>query len=334
MPTDATAAVLLGHTPAAAPIVRLVAPPGGRTFTAAGQPHRVKAITAFNLHRRFADGEDVTPFLRMMQDHELNQLRGFLYTPAKFWHADAWNEPSIGACEDFADLLASYGFYWELCYVTDDRQDAAWLAATYAHALDRRLNILHELVNEPSVGAKADLLDVGALACPWTNGEYDRKARIRGTYGVDHTPRDREWARKAKNLEERFAGGGPDAPSDPKFPYPWVADEPGKPGSDVPADPPSFVAYFAIASAYGGGTYHYESGKLGKLPQTPDEWACLKAAAQGLNAFPVDVTRYPYVHDKADETTSGSLRTYRWGPYGVRVPSPDRPLTAPVLMGV
>jgi len=324
-----------------APITRLSAPAGSRTFRRCdtGARHRSKAITAFPLHAHFAAGIDVRPFLRMVQDEQLNEIRGLLYTPVAFWGANAWAAPPVTACCDFADLLAEdFGLWWECCYVTDDRPDARTIANQYAALLDGCPNVSHELVNEPARLPKAQLLTFDFTPQnPWTNGEYDRKDRIRGTYGNGHEPRDPEWARKAKNLEERFSGGGPDARTDPAFPKPWRSDEPAKPGIDVAPIPDNYLAHAAIASCYGGGCYHYESGKYGLLPQTADEWACLRAFARGLNAFPLDVADYAYEHQTpwtdADEQATGSLRTYRWGPYGVRVPPVTGTMTAPVLIG-
>jgi hypothetical protein len=310
-----------------------IAPPttrltiSGQIFYQDGHPWRWKGITAFGLAHRYCAGEDIEPFLTAAKG--FNLLRVFLYVE---WPDTGWTAPEDECLRRFTDMAGHRGFYVELTLLTGVKpiDQAQSLVTHYFTLLDDQPNVLIELVNEPHLYGKPD---TSQLAVPvdthllWTSGDYDPADRMHGKYGVAHTPRDNEWPRKAHDLFEYFHGGGPGTPADPPHAFPIVADEPQRPDQAgyVAAD---FAAYFGVSSLLGaGGTFHFESGKYGK-PPTPQEADCAAAALKALDFYPADAPLGGYSHDVPDEQATGSLRSYKVGPYKVRV----RPTNGDVLV--
>jgi hypothetical protein len=198
-------------------------------------------------------------------------------------------------------------------------------------AMQDEPNFLTEYVNEPghagqweSAAPIDDLAAPSIGSIPFATGEYAYDTTKRqGTYGCIHTDRDDpcNTARKAKGVLDMWDIAK----------IPWVGDEPAKP-QDISYRADCFLALFGIYGLFGaGGTFHTLGGQFGQLPDDR-ELACAKAAIQGLTAFPASTpNNYGYVHDTNDEAATGSLRTYRAGPFGVRVcPSPPHA----ILIGV
>ena len=303
--------------------------------TADGAPWRWRGVSAFQLLDRFARGEDLEPFLRAYQG--FNLLRVWPYVPVKDWGAAAWDTPDVATINAFVAAMGDQGWYVEITLLTDD--DPARLA--WAQALVPQLapapNLLLECANEPTTHK---VIDTPALrpvlaASPFlhSSGDYEDSSRFYGDYLTAHTARDAEWPRRAHDALEYYNGGGPNAPSDPAHRCPVVLDEPAK-LEDVSGDRVAdWLAYFAAASLLGAGaTFHSQTGKVAQ-PPTDAEAALAAAALQGLLAFPADAPLGAYQHDTADEAASGSLRTYRVGPYGVRI-RPRDPSVTPILLGV
>lgn len=289
----------------------------GRIFrTADGQPWRWRGVSAFKLLDRFARGEDVSSFLNAYKGYNL--LRVWPYVPAKDWGAKAWDAPPAGVIRDFVQAMGARGFYVELTLLTDDDTGRLAWAKALVPQLGAPPNLLLEAGNEPTTHKSIDTAALRgvlqASGCLYASGDYEDSARAYGSYGVFHSSRDDQWPRRAHDALEYFAGGGPNAPTDPAHRYPWVADEPAK-LQDVGGDRVSdWRAYFGAASLLGAGaTFHSETGKYA-LPPTPEEAQLAAAALEGLNAFPADAPNGPY--SRPDDA---SLRTYIVGNSMVRI---------------
>lgn len=300
----------------------------GKLFMQGGQPWRWKGVTCFPCVNRFERGGNIQPFLDAFKGYNL--LRVFLWVPVEDWHDTAWGIPSDDGLHRFLDYVGQRGWYVELTLITyaTPVTNAQRMVDHYFTEFERHTNLLIELVNEPSVGRKLDArqIHVPATSVLWTTGgtidgsPVDPASGER--YGVAHTPRDGEWPRKAHDLMEYYNGGGPEAPSDPAHHYPWVADEPIRP-DQAGFNEGDYEAYFgASALLSGGATFHFSSGKFMQLP-TADEARCAAAALRGLDFFPPDAPlgNYSRVDDQ-------SLRTYKVGPYTVRI----RPASGAILL--
>lgn len=322
--------LLLGdHAPVAAPH-RLDRPATDRRiFRVNGQPWRYKGVTAFMLAELFRQGADILPFVRLYTGLGFNTFRVLANKPPAGSYP-SWVTPPLDVAVAFTRAMAAEGAYVEWT-LFGSRVDASFVPS-WIDAFRSEPNVLVEGVNEPGHADQyPDTSAIDALVLPrrgdlpYATGDYAWDATIRrGTYGTIHTDRAAdpyETARKAKGVLEMY---------DSIAPIPWVGDEPGKP-QDLGYQVDAFVALFAIYGLFGaGGTFHTLSGQFGQLPSDA-ELACAKAAVQGLDAFPADAPNQGgYVHDTADEAATGSVRTYRSGPYGVRV----RPTNGSILIGV
>jgi hypothetical protein len=297
----------------------------GPIFLSNGQPWRWKGISAFKLARLFADGQDIDGFLSDFAG--FNVLRVFDYTPAKDWGAEAWDSCTPDQWRAFIAHVNARGFYVEIVLLTDDDPARIGLAETIVRALRsvRPFCFLVEVGNEPDTHKAINTATLRDLCMTGTqflcsSGNYEDSRHWYGTYGTAHTGRDGEWPRRAHDLFDYFHGGGPNFPEEPACRVPWVADEPAKP-SDVGGNrEQDFLAYFASASLLGGGaTYHFEGGKFGRRPNDEEKrFAAL--ALEGLNAFPADAPLGAY---SREDEHGDTLRTYRVGPYTVRVRPTD-----------
>jgi hypothetical protein len=238
------------------------------------------------------------------------------------WTTDGWDSPPAEAVVAFVRAMAALGWYIELTLLTDDNParigPAMQLVAVLAAA--RLSNLLLEIGNEPETNKNIQTTALRA-ACEasgylFSSGNYENSAHYFGSYLTDHSPRDGEWPRKAKNAREYYDGGGPNAPTDPAHHVPIVEDEPAKWQDVGGPNVTDWRAYFGVASINGAGaTFHSESGKQA-LPPTVEEAQLAVAALEGLTAFPEDAPLGGY--RRIDEG-AGSLRTYIIGGYMVRV---------------
>lgn len=295
----------------------------GRIFRLAdGQAWRWRGVSAFQLLDRFARGDDITPVLEAYRG--FNLLRVWCYTPTKDWGSKAWDVPTADQARAFLAFVGARGWYVELTLLTDDDPARLAWARGFAPALAGLPNVLLEIGNEPETHKAIDTAAlvpvIYALGVPWTTGNYEDAAKMRGTYGVAHTARDGEWPRRVHDLLDYYQGGGPNAPSDPAHHFPIIADEPAK-LQDVSGNrPQDWLAYFAAASLLGGGaTFHSETGKYGQ-PPTADEAVLAAAALRGLTAFPADAPNGGY--SRTDEG-GATLRTYTVGGCTVRIRPTD-----------
>jgi len=305
------------------PVQRL-ATDGSRIFRAAAQPWRWRGVTAFQLLDRFAQGEDVEPFLSIFSARDYNLLRVFWYTPEADWHETAWDPAPRDAVVRFCRHVEPLGWRVELVLLTDDSPSRAAAARQLVSALPLDLgNLLLEIGNEPQIHKHIDTAALKAVcdASGYLYASGDSAAQHFGAYVTAHTARDGEWPRRAHDLLEYYDGGGPDAPTDPPHRMPCVADEPIRPDQAgfVALD---FYAYAAACSLLGAGaTFHFESGKFGRLP-TDAELRCAEAFARGLTVFPPTAPLWAY-----RRPVEQSLRTYVVGRWMVRIrpTTPDAP---------
>ena len=323
--------------PAAPAVLQPLRADGKILRTADGAAWRWRGFSAFRLLDRFARGEDLEPFLTPYAVLGFNLLRVWPYVPAKDWGAAAWDTPDTTTINAFVAAMGQQGWYVELTLLTDDDPARLQWAQALVPQLAPAPNLLLEAGNEPTTHKQIDthalqgfLNGSGFL---YASGDYEDSSRFYGTYLTAHTGRDAEWPRRAHDLLEYHNGGGPNTPADPAHRCPCVADEPPK-LEDVSGDRATdYLAYGGACALLGGGcTFHSETGKHA-LPPTPEEQTLASALAAGLLAFPADAPLGPYQHDTADEAASGSLRTYRVGPYGVRI-RPRDPSVTPILIGV
>jgi hypothetical protein len=240
-----------------------------------------------------------------------------------------WDTPSLDTMMAFVRWMAGQGAMVELTLFGSQVNPV--FVPSWLDALQGEQNVLIELVNEPGHAgqwATADPIQDLAMpsigTIPYATGDYTYDASIRrGTFAGIHTDRDDpcNTARKAKGVLDMWDVAK----------IPWVGDEPAKP-QDIGYRVDCFLSLFAIYGLFGaGGTFHTLSGQFCQMPDS-NELACAKAAIQGLTAFPASTPNdYGYVHDTNDEALTKSLRTYRAGPFGVRV-CPDP--AYPILIGV
>lgn len=316
-----------------APPIPQLHPDGPIWRDAAGHPWRWKGVSAFQLLDRFAKGEDIGPFLKTYRGY--NVLRVWLYVPVADWGAAAWSAPDAATIRAFVARVQRDGFLVELTLLTDDDPAKLAWAQQLVPQLGGLTGVFLEAGNEPTthknINTAALIPAMQASGLPWTTGNYENAALMRGVYGVTHTQRDREWPRRAHDLMEFFNGGGPNAPSDPAHHIPIVADEPTK-LQDVSGDRlKDWRAYFATCSLLGAGaTFHSETGKFAQLP-TPDEAQLAAVALEAMDAFPADA---PLGHYSRPDEGPGSLRTYIVGGYMVRIrpttPAAPQPGWAPL----
>lgn len=272
-----------------------VTPAGAIFHRPDGAPWRYRAVSAFRLCRRFADGEDIQPFLDAYRGW--NALRVWDYV-GPGWGADAWDACTPAQWLAFIQHANARGFLVELTLLTDDDPARIEPARRLVRALGQvpTLALVLEAGNEPTTHK---LIDTHALrgtlesaVFPHSSGDYEDSTRWYGTYYTCHTARTHDWVRRAHDLLEFFTGAGPDQPTHP-HPVPCLGDEPGK-LQDVGAIPTEWRAYFGACALLGGGAcFHAETGKHARVP-TDAERRVAAEALVGLLAFPADAPLGPY----------------------------------------
>lgn len=300
----------------------------GPIFLSNGQPWRYKAVSAFRLCRRFADGENIDGFLDDYAGY--NVLRVWDYTPVKDWKGDAWESCSPEQWIAFLRYVNARGWRVELTLLTDD--DSARLeparrlvaALKKADGIGQTFGLLLEAGNEPTTHKAIDTAALRRVleqsSFPYCSGDYEDSDRWYGSYYTCHTARTRDWVRRAHDLLEFYTGAGPDKPHPPRR-VPCLADEPGKP-QDVGAVASEWRAYFGACALMGGGAcFHSETGKHGRRP-TSEERRLAGVALEALDVFPADAPKGPYrrIVEPGNEPggPTKDSRTYVVGNYMVR----------------
>jgi len=329
---DAHRRILAAHgAPSGVPLRPLST--AGRLFLSGGQPWRWMGVSAFQLLDRYANGENIGPFLAAYRGYNL--LRVWPYVPVADWGTKAWDVTTPEIAVEFLARVARDGFAVEFTALTDDAADRLAWAQSWIPAVSaaKPTNLVWEAGNEPKVHKNIDTLALKPMleASGLLYASGDSSAQAFGPYCTVHTERDQDWPRRAHDLLEYWTGGGPDAPTDPAHKCPAVADEPIRP------DQAGYVVndyrgYAGACSLLGAGiTFHSETGKYGQ-PPTPDEARCAAATLEALTAFPADAPNGPYrrIDEVVDwsvpesQRTFYTLRTYAVGNYMVRI-RPTRP---------
>ena len=279
-----------------------------------GEIWKWRGASAFLLLRQYLDGRDLTPILTWARAHNRNALRVFSRLSWAPLRETDYSDDQLLA---FVRMLATQGLRVELIALADcawqdwalslDQQRAH--VARLARVLADEPNVFLELANENShssnqVDASKFTKPAGLWSCGSSHG--DEPAIVPAwDYGTDHTPRDSEWPRKAKN-ELEWAQ---------LTHVPYVADEPPKIGANT-SDPSDCADYAAVAALYcPGSTIHTQSlGIRGEVP-TGIEDDCARAWADAEAHVPDDAqvgvyTRGGLSDSPLEYSDATSLRTF------------------------
>lgn len=283
--------------------------------------HRYKGVTGFRLCNLFELGQDIDKFLSTF--NRSNTVRIFWYTPQKEWGDKYWDLPTATDLIAFHNYVEGKGFYVEnTCATDNDTSKVPGIKNLITILNQANLpNVLYEAVNEPYVKGPDDKLDpaifknlLNASPYPYTSGiyQYEFLDKFYGKYAVDHSPRDADWPRKAKDLED-YVG---------QFKIPAIQDEPIKP-NDAGFNVLDYYTYGAASGLFGSGClFHYLAGEFGQLPAS-NELDCYNAMMDGLDIFPLDACLGQYEHlrdmEKCDANGDPTtcLRVFRKGSYAI-----------------
>jgi hypothetical protein len=292
--------------------------PDLQTFKVGEKRVRYNCVTCFPIGAMWRDGR-YSEVDSLIQEFEgFNTFRGFEYV---MWPGTGWESSPGLVWFELLEHLQQFGWNLELTLLTDDDPARIEPAIRLVGSLAEHHppNLLLEAGNEPQAHKDTNTAALRSVlehsGFPYCSGESGESPRFYGNYLTAHTPRDADWPRKCHDLLEYYHGGGPSSPSDPAHHMPCLADEPIRPDQAgyVASD---FKAYFGGSALLGGGaTFHYESGKYGRLP-TRQESECAYASLRGLNAFPPDAPTGAY--RRIDEQGNTS-RTYQVGDSMVRI---------------
>lgn len=312
----------------------------GRIFrlVSTGEAVRYKGVTAFKLCRLHADGQDIGPFLSAYAGYNVLRVWDYVTWTLAANGMEGWDSCTPDQWRVFLKFVGLRGWMVECTLLTNDDPLRITPAKALVAALSqdpRPDNLMLEIGNEPETHKHISTASLRAVCDAsgflYASGNYEKagdqqhpSSMAFGFRGVAHSDRDSEWPRRAHDLKEYFEGGGPHYPAEPKRPFPWVEDEPPKEQDVNPPPAPNtkaddWRAYFGTSAILGAGaTFHSQTGKEGKLP-TPSETVLLKAALEGLDAFPAMTPLGNY-----SRPSDHSLRTYVVGNAMVRI----RPTTS------
>lgn len=240
------------------------------------------------------------------------------------WGAQQWHSSPPEVWVAFVQHVNARGIFVECTLLTDDDpahiEPARRLVTAF---MGRPLGLVLETANEPQTHKNIDTAalrsTVLASGFSCSSGDYENSSRWYGTYGTYHPARTNDFARRAHDAFEYYHGGGPNNPTDPACPGPWVNDEPGK-LQDVPRDWAAWRSHIAASLLFGSGfTLHSETGKFCQLP-TADEQTLWQIAVEVLGQIAPDAALGAYRRIDAEhepgQTEEG--RTYVIGNYMVR----------------
>lgn len=278
----------------------------------------------------FADGQDTREILGYFRGLGSNIVRMWPYVP---W---GWDAPSNDDILAFIRFARTQGYRTYLTLLTDDNPARIpWAQELVRFLAHQQLDcLLLEIGNEPDINKHINTAALKEVCSQsgylYTSGEYDDSSKWFGHFVDGHTPRDNEWCRKSHDLHEYYIGAGPTT----TWLHPAMAPFAGEPirpdqapdgnGIDKTADYEAYAGGCAIMGS--GAFFHYDGSKYGTMPNDDDR-RCAERFFHGLNYFPHDAPLAgPY--ERIDEHGE-TLRTYKVGPYVVRV----RPKSGPILQG-
>jgi hypothetical protein len=241
----------------------------------------------FRMFRQWLDGVDQVPVYAWARGLGVNTFRVFtMLSWAGLRPTDYLDEQ----LRVFAEEVGAQGFRLELVALADcvslmpSAEDQRRHVARIGEIVGGMPHVFVELANEPSHPTNEidplAFLQV-ATPCLWSRGSShgDQPAIIPPwDYGTDHTPRDGEWPRKAKNLLEWAA----------ITQVPYLGDEPKKirGGELSPSDCADYAAVADLLAS--GSTIHTQSlGIDGRVPDGAEQ-ACCEAYAASWRAVPPD----------------------------------------------
>lgn len=291
-------------------------------FRMDGRPWQWLGATAFNLCDLFRQGRVAEAEAFVAAYPGCRVFRVWDYAGGQGWEGNSWEPAPFEVWIEFLLWMEQRGKLVSRTALTSDdasRLEAAKRSIEGITAAGSR-NVLHEAGNEPnthkSINTHYLIPAMQASGRLWSTGDYENSAYWRGTHGLFHPARTRDFARRAHDGEEYYNGGGPNSPSEPACRVPWVNDEPAK-LEDIPRDaPPDFWAAWRshIAASFlmcAGITVHTTTGKLCKLP-TPDEqrlWALAQEVMMQIDpAAPLGGYRRVLPEHEPGQTPEG--RTY------------------------
>lgn len=240
----------------------------------------------FRMFRQWLDGIDQSAVYDWARALGVNTFRAFTMLSWASLRSSDYTDEQL---REFAESVGAQGFRLELVALADcvslmpDIEDQRQHVWRIAGVVDDLPHVFLELANEPSHPTnQVDPLAFPQVATPclWSRGSShgDQPAiRPAWDYGTDHTPRDGEWPRKAKNLLEWATIAG----------VPYVGDEPNKiRGSELsPSDCADYAAVADLLAA--GSTIHTQSlGIEGRIPVGAEQTCCEAYAASWRNVPP------------------------------------------------
>lgn len=248
------------------------------------------------MFRQWLDGVNQTPVYDWARQLGVNTIRTFSMLGWAGLHPSNYSDDQLLV---FAHEVGSRGLRLELVALADcagwidkngtkhpglmpDHQDQQRHVDRLADVLGDLPHVFLELANEPS--HPTNQLDPLSFTHPgrgmWSRGSThadERPIKPPWEYGTDHTPRDNEWPRKAKNLlEASVACDG----------IPYVGDEPKKIRSNelTPSDCADYSAVADLLAA--GSTIHTQSLGIDGFVPNGLEQACCEAWASSWRSVP------------------------------------------------
>ena len=286
-----------------------------------------RMVTAFQLYKRYLDGEDLRPFLLWARSTGANGVRvlGMAHNLFRLYPQEygAFYQQGIAG---FCQLVAAYGLYIEWVvfadaqHVMNSSNVQQYFLGQMAEQLSPHVNVVAELVNEHSQnGVIPTQFGVPGGATLWSRG-----SDLSGKYPpyqawnfvTYHSQRKDEWPRTAKDSHE-IRDGVPTymARHCPVVPNEMVgAGDSMKPWSrsNIPKD---FYWYGATAQLMGAGaTFHFENGLYANLP-SPTQQRCAEAFFAGMTSVLPQTQKWHYTRGGLDDcplehNDSKALRTF------------------------
>lgn len=283
-----------------------------------------RGVSAFPLYANWLDGQSPDTFCRWARDNGLNVLRIFGVYCGTLGRLVPSDHPNYYAgLTPFLDAIGRHGLAVEWTMFADMQTDPLKTLDVQGHyhqvceLLAGRPGIVIEVCNEPFKNG----LDPLAVYTPYNEvlqalGLYDiQNSQLpHAEYLTDHTPRDDEWPRKAKDILELTRG--PSGPDFTPLQIPGICDEPmgiGVPqGGRRSMNKSDMASYHALAALFGSGsTIHGDFGLQGRLPN-PAEQEVVNAITETWTKVPPAAQTWTYTagHFADCPLVNNGLRTY------------------------
>lgn len=275
------------------------------------QPWKWRGVSAFRLFDEWQMGNDIVPYCQWALVNNINILRVFgMYAGALGRLIPDEIDRYFYKVRDFLNVMESYGLSLEWVAFADlqrpglDHLDVQRHYHNLVDVLLGREGVVLEICNEPPLNG-LDPTTVytrfGELAQALGLYNPENNTLPVAQYLTDHTPRDDEWPRKAKDILELTKLG---AGSMPPLMVPGICDEPMGIGVDQPGrrsmSKPDMAQYHALAALFGSGsTIHGDFGIECRLPNA-DEQAVVDAITMSWSAVPEPCQLWEYTAGHLD----------------------------------